>query len=76
MRSVEQYEATQPQHRGHTIGIARHGKCAPFACNAPLKLCIERCAIAALGEFVIVERCTHDGRIVNAWSVLRYADVE
>lgn len=68
MRSVADYEATMPQHRGHSIGIARHGTCAPFACNAPTKLCVEASAIHPW-PWLIVERCSHDGRVVNAWTV-------
>lgn len=46
------------------------GSHAGRACRAPLKLCIEWSAVPSLGEWVVVERCTHDGRIVAAWAVL------
>lgn len=82
MPSIYEYERSGPQHRGHTIGIARHGTCAPFACNAPTKLCIEPNPIRGCGgvvqsEWLVVERCTHDGRVVSAWRVLpEMVDVE
>jgi hypothetical protein len=71
MRTVEQYEHSQAQHRGHSIGIARHGTCAPFACNAPLALGIESNPMRHVaGERLIIERCQGCGKVVNVWPVV------
>lgn len=57
-----------PTHRGIRIGMARHSKCAPFACVGTLRLGIEWNAFMS-GELV-TERCQECGRILNVWPVL------
>lgn len=65
IRSIMDYEYLTGHH------AARHLTYAPFACRAPLKLCIEPNPMRGrAGDFLIVERCSYDGRIVNAWQVL------
>lgn len=54
-----------------TSELARHSTMAPFACNAPLVLRIEQSALRQfLGRELVVERCSHCGRVVNVWRVL------
>jgi hypothetical protein len=69
-RTVEQYEHSQAQHRGHSIGIARHSKCAPFACNAPTALHIEVNPLDAYRRELVTERCQGCGKVVSVWGVL------
>jgi hypothetical protein len=70
MRTVEQYEHSQAQHRGHSIGIARHGTCAPFACNAPLALHIEMLWTTPGSKLLVTERCQGCGKVVTVRGVL------
>lgn len=70
-RTPAVYELEGHQHRGLAIGIARHDKCAPFACNAPLALHVEANPMRAIpGERLVTERCQGCGKVVNVWRVL------
>ncbi len=70
-RTVEQYECENHQHRGRTLGIARHDKCAPFACNGVLALVVEANPLRAIpGERLVTERCQGCARVVNVWRVV------
>lgn len=67
VRSIADYE----YRTGHAA--ARHQTYAPFACRCHLILNIERSPFRD-ADFVIVERCSYDGRLVNAWKVLATDD--
>lgn len=65
------YELEPHEHRGQAIHAARHSTYAPFACNAPLALHVERNPMRAVpGERLITERCQGCGKVVNVWRVL------
>jgi hypothetical protein len=64
------YEKSKPRHRGKRIGIARHDKCAPFACNGTLALRVEVNPLNCRPDhFLITERCQGCGKVVNVYSV-------
>lgn len=69
VRSIADYEQEIHEHRGQPIYGARHDKCAPFACNAPLLLNIEPSHRSKF-ESLIVERCQHCGRVAGVNGVL------
>jgi hypothetical protein len=50
--------------------LARHRWAAPFACNAPLLLCIELNPFGWRSKHLIVERCGHCGKVVSVTPVL------
>lgn len=70
-RTPALYEVEAHTHRGLIIGMARHDKHAPFACNSPLKLHVEDSQIRP-GEHIVSERC-QCGKVVQVWRVLHEA---
>jgi len=48
--------------------IARHEKCAPFACNSPVRLYAEEHPLYPDHE-IVYEKC-QCGKIIKTWSVL------
>jgi hypothetical protein len=49
--------------------LARHSTCAPFACNAPLVMRIERSHRSCYEELVVY-RCEHCGRVAESVGVI------